>query len=320
MTFKTNESWDKYWQGTGDESAFTSGGVSHSAIRSFWNEFFSSVKQNYTTPKVLDVASGNGAVIQCALESFNEIPVELSAQDISNSAINNIQSRFPQVKGIISNANDIPKENGSFDVVTSQYGVEYAGHEAIFESARLVANSGSLVLLMHCDSGSIYLECKQNLDAIERTQKSNFIQLSIDMLSAGFQAVKGAKREHYEIAATKLPPAIKELEAIMHQYGVNVAGETISKLYNDVDRIHQRMQHYEPTDVLAWLNRMDDELEAYKERMASMCLSAISPSDFNEIKNNLKKSGFTIQTADKIYVPDNQLPIAWVLIAKKQTN
>lgn len=317
-TSQTNKSWDKYWQGTGDIAAFTSGGVSHPAIRAFWIEFFNSAKQNYSKPKILDIASGNGAVIECALEAFNDIPNELTALDVSEAAIKNINARFAQVKGIVSNANSIAEKSGSFDIVTSQYGVEYAGHDAILESARLVANSGLLVLLMHCDSGSIYVECQQSLDAIERTQTSCFIQLAIEMLDAGFKSVKGADRNPYEQAAKKLAPAITELESVMRQYGPHVAGDTISRLYNDVGQIHQKIQHYEPKEVLTWLNKMSEELNAYKKRMSSMCLSAISPEKFDMIKNDLQALGFFIETADKLFVPGSERPMAWALIARKQ--
>lgn len=316
-TSQTSKSWDKYWQGTGDAGALTSGGVSHPAIRTFWIEFFSAAKQSYVNPQILDIASGNGAVIECALEAFDNIPNELTSLDVSEAAINNIYSRFPKVKGIVANANSIPIESGSFEIVTSQYGLEYAGHEAILEAARLVANNGLLTLLMHCDSGSIHLECQQSLKAIQRTQSSGFIQLAIDMFDAGFKSVRGADRQSYDQAAKKLAPAIAELESIMRQYGSHVAGDTISRLYNDVGQIHQRIQHYEPSDVLTWLNNMNTELSAYSERMSSMSLSAISNSKFDQIKDNLKEYGFSIQTADKLFVPGNELPMAWVLIANK---
>lgn len=317
-TSQTSDSWDTYWQGTGNIGAFTSGGVSHPAIRAFWSELFNDSKLRYKNPKILDIASGNGAVIECVLETFDKIPNEITSLDISEAAIKNINSRFPKVKGIVSDASSIPKETGSFDIITSQYGVEYAGHDAIFEAARLLADNGLLALLMHCDSGSIHLECQQSLDAIVRTQKSCFIQLATAMFDAGFKSVRGADREIYDQAAKKLAPAINELEVIMRQYGANVAGDTISRLYNDVGQIHQRIQHYEPKDVLTWLNKMNEELDAYSQRMSSMIESAINGLKFKQITDHLESRGFSIETADKLFVPGNELPMAWVLIAKKQ--
>jgi ubiquinone/menaquinone biosynthesis C-methylase UbiE len=314
---RAGDSWDTYWQGTGDIGAFTNGGVSHPAIRAFWTEFFNSVTQTYIHPKVLDIASGNGAVVDCALEAFKDIPNEITSLDVSEAAIKNIHTRFPNVRGIVSDACSIPAQAGSFDIVTSQYGVEYAGQEAILEAARLVSDNCVLVLLMHCDSGFIHQECKQSLDAVKRAQTSKFIPLAINMFDAGFKSIGGADRGRYEQAGKELAPAIAELESIMKQYGSDVAGDTISRLYNDVGQIHQRMQHYDVNDVLTWLNRTSEELNAYIKRMSSMSKSAVSTLQFDQIKDDLIAKGFSLETADKLFAPNNQLPMAWVLIAKK---
>lgn len=311
------DSWDTYWQGTGNIGAFTNGGVSHPAIKAFWAEFFNATTETYTHPKILDIASGNGAIVECALEAFKDMPNEITSLDVSEAAIKNIHTRFPTVKGIVSDACSIPAKTGSFDIVTSQYGVEYAGHEAILEAARLVSDKGVLVLLMHCDSGFIHQECKQSLDAVKRAQTSNFIPLAINMFDAGFKSVQGADRSQYDQAGKALAPAIAELESIMRQYGPDVAGNTISRMYNDVGEIHQRMQHYDVNDVLTWLNNTSEELNAYIKRMSSMIESAVSNTQFDQVKDDLIAQGFTLDTADKLYAPNNQLPMAWVLIAKK---
>jgi len=315
---QVSNSWDTYWQGTSDVDAFNSGGVSHPAIRAFWLAFFNGAKQRFNTSKILDIASGNGAVLECALDAFEQIPTDLTSLDISEAAIKNIHTRFPSVKGIVSSASSIPVESASFDIVTSQYGIEYAGYDAILEAARLVADQGQLALLMHCESGHIHLECQQSLDAIERTQKSDFVQLATDMFEAGFKSVRGADRQPYEQAAKKMAPAINQLEEIMREYGANVAGDTICRLYNDVDQIHQKIQHYEPTDVLIWLNKMGGELEAYAQRMSSMSASVITGTQFDQLKDDLQKRGFTLDIADKLFVPGNEMPMAWVLVATKK--
>ena len=312
-----SDSWNTYWQGTGNVGAFTNGGASHPAIQIFWDKFFSTVKHEFKKPKLIDIASGNGAVIECAIKNFEGIKSEISTLDVSAAAIENIHSRFPSVQGIVSDARSIPRKSGSFDIVTSQFGVEYAGYEALLEAARLVADGGVLAFLLHCNSGSIHLECLQSLDAIKQLEESQFIPLAKEMFDAGFKAVRGADRSTYEDAAKALAPAIYELEEIMRQHGQHVAGDTILKLYNDVGQIHQRIQHYQPDDVIKWLNRMEDELSAYSSRMSSMCNAAIDKTSFAQIKSDLLKREFTIESAESLLVSGYDLPMAWVLIARK---
>lgn len=310
-------SWDTYWQGSGDATALTDGGANHPAILGFWDDFFSASKLNLDTPKILDIASGNGAVIERALANYSKQP-ELTSLDISPAAISNIKNRFPSVTGIVADASNIPLEDSSFNIVTSQFGLEYAGKDAIYEAARLVTTGGQLALLLHTDKGSIHEECLQSLDAIERVQASQFIAAASTMFDAGFKAVRGADRSAYDKAANKLTPALLVLEGIMQEYGQHVAADTVSRLYNDVANIHQRIQHYEPDDILNWLKQMDSELEAYAGRMRSMNLSAIDEESFQQACTNLADKGFIIEQAEALNISEQDLPMAWQLIATKK--
>ena len=307
--------WDTYWHGTGDVGAYSSGGITHPAILAFWDEYFGGVKSKYNIPKIIDIASGNGAVVERALAILGDQQSDFTCLDVSEAAIGNIRDRFPQVNGIVSDACDIPLDSGNFDVATSQFGVEYAGLEAISESARLLASGGQIALLLHIKAGSIHSECVQSLDAITKIKNARFIPHAIDMFDAGFKAVRGADRAAYESAAKKLAPAIGVLEESMRQYGQHVAGDTINRLYNEVGQIHQRIQHYEPDEVLDWLKIMDSELDAYAGRMSSMSEAAIDKETFEQVCTELRNKGYTVNRAEPLLIPDHDLPLAWVLIA-----
>jgi SAM-dependent methyltransferase len=275
------------------------------------------VKQNYDRPKIIDVASGNGAVIERALTIFTTEQPEFTCVDVSDAAINNVRERLPQVHGVVADARSIPLDSKSFAVVTSQFGVEYAGLDAVDEIARLVSDGGQIALLMHNLNGSIHKECAANLDAIVQVQESNFIPLCIETFSAGFAAVRGADRAPYDEAAKRLDPAVRALEAIAAEHGEHVADDTIARLYSDVGRIHSEIQHYEPTEVIAWLRRMDDELKAYAGRMESMTAAAIDSESFDKICSGLTGKGFTINRADTLVATNQDLPMAWVLVASR---
>jgi len=257
-------------------------------------------------------------VVERALAAFGKQQTEFTCLDMSAAAIANIRDRFPTVNGIISDARSMPLDAGSFDIVTSQFGVEYAGLEAIDEATRLVATGGRLGLLLHSEAGSIQLECKASLEAIDRLKACRFIPSAIELFRAGFAAVKGADRTAYEAAAKRLAPAVKALEEIMQEYGQDVAGDTIARLYSDVGQIHQEMQHYEPGEVLDWLGRMDQELNAYAGRMSSMTDSAIDSQTFKHICDGLSDHGFNLERAAPLRVPEHDLPLAWVLVATSE--
>jgi hypothetical protein len=64
------ESWDTYWQGAQASAAYTGGGSSHPLILSFWDDYFRDVQRRGGEPKIIDIASGNGAVVECASTAF----------------------------------------------------------------------------------------------------------------------------------------------------------------------------------------------------------------------------------------------------------
>lgn len=311
------KSWDAFWQGTGDTGAFAGGGVAHPSIRLFWSEFFRLVKDNYATPKLIDLATGNGALVDLALQILANEASAYTCVDVSAAAIDNVERRFPGVNGIVADAVSVPLKDQAFDIVMSQFGVEYAGNDAFAESARLLAPGGQLALMLHIENGSIHKECADSLAAIERLQDSAFVPLSIDFFKAGFAAVRGADRAPYDAAGAKLAPAIDAAESIMSEYGEDVAGETIARLYSDVGQIHSKLPNYDADEVLGWLNTMDAELDAYKGRMTSMLNASVSHPAFDTLRGDLIAAGLTPTTAAPLGANDGDLPLAWVLVAKR---
>ena len=232
-------------------------------------------------------------------------------------AIKNVERRFPGTVGIVADARAIPLDNGQFNLVTSQFGVEYAGLEAINEAARLVSSGGQLALMLHIEGGIVHDECSASLAAIKKLQASHFVPYAIELFETGFAAVRGADRSPYEAAGTQLAPAIQAAEAIMAEYGEGVAGDTIARLYADVGHIHSDMPKYDPDEVLEWLRTMDHELSAYAERMSSMINAAVAAAPFEQICKELESSGFTLVNAAPL-IPTAESPaLAWILVATR---
>lgn len=316
---KENEAdgWGAYWTGAQDTNAFTGGGVSHPLVASFWRSTLPEVLGSTDRAMVLDIASGSGAVVEILVQQPGIELSNITCVDLSKAAIAGLTERFAGLTGIVCDAKSIPLASGRFDLVTSQFGAEYAGKEAVSEAARLVAPGGSLVCLLHKRPGVIYEECDTALSAIRRTQQCNFVSLARQLFETGFAAVRGADRAPYEIAAAALNPAILELESLLEQHGEHVAGGTVARLYGDVARIHGRMPHYSPDEVLSWLDGMDFELEQYARRMASMCSAALDANSFADVCDTVKALGFALIRSDTLDATGSGHSLAWVLHASR---
>jgi len=317
-SFPVIESWDTYWQGAESSSAYTGGGSSHPLVLSFWLDYFREVQGRSGEPRIIDIASGNGAVVESANTVYGEQLPEFTCLDVSDAAILMLEERFPGVNGIVADAAEIPFDSGSFDIATSQFGVEYAGLEAVEETARLVAPGGELTLLMHHHGGIIFEECGASLDAIRDMQAANFIPACIAMFEAGYETLQGGDPARYSAAGKQFAPALQAMETIMVQYGREVAASTILKIYRDVRTIHGRMRHYEPSAVLGWLEKMQTAIEAYTGRMASMRNAAIDATQFKQLCADLADKNFEILRAEPLAHSNQDQPIAWALISKKE--
>ena len=241
----------------------------------------------------------------------------MTCVDIAPAAIDSIVSRYPQIEGIVADARNIPLQDGEFDLVVSQYGVEYAGAEAIPEAARLVADGGRLALLIHAEDSMIYAECKRNHDAVQQVIDADFVPLAEQFFDAGFAAVAGADRQAYEAAGKRLAPAIAATEAVMQAYGEDIAGGTVARLYADVGRIHSGLPKFSADEVMPWIRSMQEELSAYRGRMASMLSAALDKEALQTSADRIGDLGLVVEVADAMYPEAGSDSLGWILTARK---
>jgi ubiquinone/menaquinone biosynthesis C-methylase UbiE len=308
------DAWDVYWRGTREAAVPVDGGVRHPVVRSFWIERLSNVLRENPETTILDLASGDGAILDILASIEAGVVPRVTCIDSSPAAIAVAGSRFPGVKGVIADAADVPLDDRSFDLVTSQFGVEYAGPDAIGEAARLVAPGGRIILLMHMAGSLMHSESKEALEAIAATEESGFLPLALTMFERGFAAVRGADRRAYDEAATELNPAVRQVEKIIARHGEHVAGGTIAALYSGVAAIHAEIQHYEPGPVLDWLHVMQEELRSFAGRMLSMDRAALREPEYTEIRRRMTDYGYAVDKHRQLTDRDGT-PLGWTIIA-----
>lgn len=311
------QSWDTYWQSAEGRAAFSAEGAGHPLVLDFWAAWFAGAGTRFDSPDFIDIASGNGALLERAGSASGTPTASFTCLDVSPAAVAVLQQRFPGVRGLVADARAIPVQSGSFDIAVSQFGLEYAGLDAIGEAARIVRAGGELALLLHYHGGVIHRQCAASLDAVGRLRQVEFFPRTIKMFDAGFAAVRGAPRGPYDSAARDLVPAIREMESVMQTHGRHVADDTILRLYTDVRTMHERIQHYEAADVLNWLAAMQREVDAYEGRMRSMCEVAIDSTDFDVACNTLRNAGFELVQYGPLAASSDAMPLAWALVARR---
>ena len=317
---KTTGAWDQYWQGDTLGHAYNRQGESQPALQEFWLSQFNDLLKDRTELSMVDLACGNGALTHL----IHELPYDgILAQtciDVSEAALANVQSQRPRVQTVQSDLQSIDLKAASFDLVVSQFGVEYAGSDAFLRAIELVNNGGFAQFIIHHKGSVIEHESQRNHDAVEAVINADFLGATSSFMNSAFNALKDPSfskdpallenKHHFKTALSKL-------ENTLSTFGVEIAGGTLHKLYNDVADILERLGQYDSAELHNWLDRMAHELVAYRERMASMLNAALSEADFTRLKQAIETNGFTISSAGSLLDTEHNAPLAWALVAQK---
>jgi SAM-dependent methyltransferase len=315
--------WDEYWRRTCEAAAYKEGGPQDEVLARFWTSFFKDALSRNSALRLLDLACGNGAVTRFALDvvraSERKTPAVVGV-DNSFAALKDLGKRFPFVFAVVSDAKRTPFKDGLFDVVVSQFGVEYAGIEAIEEAARLVARDGVLAAILHLKGGAIDRECATNLQAILELQRCGMLPAAKAAFRAGFAAAhqRGSKSE-FRRAHSTLAAAAKQVEEILRSYGDGVAGGVVRRLHADIVDMYRQAGAYDPTEIANWVDNMARETEAYAGRMSSMVRAAIDDTGLAEIVRRVSSRGLSVRIREKLEMGvTRREPAAWVLLCDRR--
>lgn len=309
--------WDTYWQGTRENAAHKEGGVQEALLAEFWRDLLSEQLTENPNLRILDLACGNGAVTGFVGEINPALRVNCC--DYSLHALMELERRHPGNLPVVADAARLPYTDASFDLVVSQYGVEYAGAEAIVEAARLLAPGGTLALLVHVYEGAIYRECERNRNVVTAIRALDILALAQNAFAAGFalNAGTGAPQE-FKQAEQAFTPAVRGLEQILREAGPGAAGGLPGQLYQDIAHMYRRMSAYEPADILDWLAGMARELDAYQGRMQSMLDAALPRDRLLVLQADLVARGFEDSPLLDLAVNDQSLAAAWALVMRRR--
>lgn len=315
MDDKHTGDWDAYWRGTHENAAHREGGPQEEVLARFWAELFSSEAGQAIS--MLDLACGNGAVTGHAIGTG--ISAAKHCVDFSQSALLELQKRYPETLCAVADAGRLPWKDGQFGLVVSQFGVEYAGGEALLEAGRVVAPGGCLAAILHLEGGGIYRECDHNRQVVEAMNGLSLLTLAHSAFTAGYALNRGEVTvEKFKSAERAFTPAVRGLEDILRRYGSNSADGLPQQLYSDIASMYQRMSAFEESDVLDWIDGMEKELAAYLGRMQSMIEAALGQSELHSLMGLLAQRGFEQSSPRVLHMGPASEPAAWAIVLRRE--
>lgn len=188
--------WTRYWQTGQIHSCISAASSDGAELAALWQDMARGLP---TGTRVLDLATGNGAVPQHFVEANPGL--HITGVDQANIA--------PTTRGVSYQGKiditQLPFADGSFDMVTSQFGFEYAPLlKAGREAARVLAEAGQLCFLMHHPRSAVVTTNRLKIPEIDGllatdgliTQCREYLadQLSLPVLEAAGQAYLASDR------------------------------------------------------------------------------------------------------------------------------
>lgn len=301
--------WDAYWTGTRENAAHRGGGPQEAALNRFWQELL--IPQ--ASGSLLDVACGNGAVTGQARSHAPQL--RRFAVDYSVNACIQLTKRDTAAHCVAADALRLPFADACFDLVCSQFGMEYAGPGAFMESARLLAAGGTLAVVAHLHEGAIHRECAFNLQVAEAILHTQVLPRAREAFTAGFALNAGTGDvAGFKAAERSFTPTVRALEQVLKRFGSQAADGLTQQIYKDIAHMYRQMSAFEADAVLNWVDGMTQELHAYCGRMRSMCDAALNAAELQQISAQLRQQGIAERKADAMTMGSRSELSAWALI------
>jgi SAM-dependent methyltransferase len=259
--------WTQYWQsGNPDSCIPTKSPDDIRPIRAFWREL--AVQLNAGS-RVLDLATGNGAVPRMLLEANQDLQITA----VDKAAIDPVKyladlGRMADVK--FSPGVDIEHmhyDDASFDAVTSQFGIEYVALErAVSEVARVIRSDGEIRLLMHhCDS-EVLVASRAKRTEMEPLLANGGV---LDKLKAYVQgtldanALEAAGQAHVDAAVGRSP---------------SITGQIFEGVNRAINAVHKD----DRSQAAAICSTMTERLGAERDRLKLLEAAAMTPVRFQQ--------------------------------------
>lgn len=179
------------------------------AWRSLFSKDFGQFSDQEGKIRLLDIASGGGSVLKILLESRKDIAgIGIDAADVGPTAA------ALGVRGGID-AHALPFPDGGFDVVTSQFGLEYCGRAAWAEAVRVLSPGGAVMLICHHAESAAVLHNGRRLAAMRALADAGLFAAATAMVAGQAEnpdhaaAISAALTAHADQSVTmELPAAL----------------------------------------------------------------------------------------------------------------
>jgi len=313
--------WDRYWAfGSLHSFSQVAGGNYEGAIADFWRERFAGLEPG---ARVLDIATGNGAVPLLALEAADRSGVEVRIEGVDLADIDPVaRVQDPALQEALKRirfhprtpAESLPFSDASITLVCSQFGVEYSDvPSAVAEIGRVAAPVATLALVLHhrdsvllqatgleleqlsfvLDEARLWVHARNLLRALAESGARNSVKVKKKRaaLDHALQRINQAAGQANN-ARMLLGPT-----NYIHEILAMIGRDSMARLFDLLEESRQR-------------------LLANRQRLVDMQKAACGEEDMQRLEHLVRGEGFRIECNGILGERDGSV-LGWQLVAAR---
>ena len=291
------QAWDRFWSYDRLSSFGTGQGAGNygEAIAAGWHAFFASLPKG---ARVLDIATGNGAIALLAVEAGDELQV--TGADLARvepaAFVSRGKDKLERIRFLANTpAEDLPLDDGGVDAVTSQYGIEYSDLErSLPEAVRVLAPGGRLRFATHAAEGSVAADTRRAIaDADLLLDEVGLVGQARDCITAILGVERGQARSPFaQTEAQAKYRAFREgLQAVANRVQAAADPAMLTSVHRALTDLFQERQSHDDATLQSKLADLQTEVEAHRERERALLAAALTADQVAALAERLTKLG-----------------------------
>lgn len=309
-----NQGWKDYWKEDRAASCVPEDDATAREIRERWIERFADLPDG---ARILDIATGNGVLLAHAAIAAERAGKRFALTGVDLAEIDPARYLSTLPAGLRdatfiggTAAERLPFADAEFDVVVSQYGLEYADlDKALAQVERVLAGGGRLIWLAHSEDS---LVVEQNRD---QGAEIAFLLAAGGPLDAMRRFVaKAAKGRTLDHAAERLRGALKEAEQYCRDHPpANIIREVCTVLAETARRWHA----YRATDLDRMLTDSRQRLIRHRQRIDDLSAAVMSPHRLDAVRRRLQPPRWDGASFSPLRAGSTASPIGVMITARR---
>ena len=291
-------------------------------IGRFWRRQFAPLDASH---RVLDIATGNGAIPQLVCRACSNDMPRVDAVDLAEVRPDWLATQPPQCSAALhfhagASAEALPFAAASFDLVTSQYGIEYCdAARAVPELARVLGPEGRLALLLHHRESRLATVAREELRLADGLLRAGGFLDRLDVIVpwlAQATSSEGRERLRNDPAANR---ARDDYNHAMQAVARDAAASPFPDLLEEARAFSAQalgaLQRVSATETLSRCRDYRAALIDARLRYAELCECAMDEGMMEAFAGRLAASGLV----DVAFAPishENGMLMGWTLTAR----